>query len=291
MKKSMGLLAVVLMSLPMIGQAEPISFEQAANVTGMTGIQIGFDYECSYEKFEQDGVQTIENNLTNIPIFVRFGFPVLEIKLSTPYGDLKDNIDSAEDKDFSGIRNIGLGLKTPLLPLPVFTLATGLNTSFPTADPQYYIFGEGLKLEPFLAADLDIMIMKLHANIAYEYRSGYKVDIDPFNLGASGELTLEPGDAIKFAFGAEISTGTLFHLHLELIGTQYGTIKFDGSEIPDSAGRTMSLVPGIRLQKGPFKAKFGVVIPVDEKDDRPKFGYAPRSDWKIITGASLLFGL
>jgi hypothetical protein len=291
-KLGIALVGALLMGLPLAGYSEPISFEQAANVTGLAGIQVGFDFDYSYEKIQEEGLQTaIESKLTEIPIFVRVGLPILEIKLSTPYGDLQNNVKSAGAQDFSGIKDIGLGLKTPLLPLPFFTLAVGLQTNFPTADPIYYIFGDGLAIDPYLAADVDLMMFKLHANIGYEYRAGYEINADLYNQNVTGDVTLDPGDAIHFALGAEIPATSLFYLNLELIGTQYGVSKLGSLEVPDSAGRTMSLVPGIRLQKGIFKAKFGVAIPLEEKTDRPAFGFAPRSDWKIIAGASLLFGL
>ncbi len=289
---SIALVGALLMGLPLVGYSEPISFEQAANVTGLAGIQVGFDFDYSYEKIQEEGVQTaIESKLTEIPIFVRIGLPILEIKLSTPYGDMQNNIDTVGVKDFSGIKNIGLGLKTPLLPLPIFTLAVGLQTNFPTADPVYYIFGDGLAIDPYLAADLDLMLLKLHANVGYQYRAGYQINADLYNQTVTGDVTLDPGDAIHFALGAEIPATSLFFINLELLGTQYGVSKLDGLDVTESAGRTFSIVPGIRLQKGIFKAKFGVVIPLEPKADRPEFGYAPRSDWKIIAGASLLFGL
>lgn len=287
-KQARGLVLAMLLGFPLVAQAEPISFEQAANVTGLTGIQVGFEYEYAYSEFEREGLDPIETKLTQVPIFVRVGLPILEIKLSTPYGDLQNNIDSAVSKDFSGIKHIGLGLKTPLLPLPIFTVAAGLNTNFPTAEPEYYIFGEGLKLEPFLAADMDLMLLKLHANVSFEYRGDYEFKFDP---DSPVEVKLDPGDAFKFGLGAELPLGDIFNLHLELIGTQYGSVKFDGSELPDSEFRSMSIVPGVRAQVGPFKAKFGVVIPVSEDVGNGSFGYAPSADWKIITGASLLFGL
>jgi len=288
-KRCSCLFTIILLGVPMLANAEPIAFEQAANVTGMTGIEIGCEIDYSYEKIEQEGASAIENTITDIPIFVRLGFPVLEIKLTMPYGNVSDNVSAAMGEDFSGIRNVGVGLKTGLLALPIFNLAVGLNTKFPTAEPEKYFFGEGLALNPFMAADLDIMIVKLHAHVGYEYRGGYNTSFNPLtSVNLTDAVELKPGDATKWALGIEIPTGDFFFLHAELIGTSYGEVKLDGNPIEDSAGSTMSFVPGIRLQKGPFKAKFGYAIPLEKAEDRPQA--APRSDWRIIGGVSLLFG-
>ena len=295
LRKAGWFLGLAVLGMPLLTGAEPIAFEQAGNVTGMTGLEVGCDINYSYEKFESTGVNGIdENTIMEIPVFVRIGLPIMEIKLTIPYGSALSNYEAAESNDFGAIQNVGLGLKGGLLALPIFSLAVGLNTVFPTAEPEKYIFGEGLALNPYLAVDLDIMIMKLHANLGYEYRGEYEQD-KVFN-SSTGEFdpyqfTVKPGDATIFAVGVEIPAGDLFFLHAELVGTNYGEVKMDQLSIPDTAGSTFVFVPGVRLQKGIFKAKLGVAVPLEVEADRPDVRYAPRSDWRIMGGVSLLFGL
>jgi hypothetical protein len=89
--------------------------------------------------------------------------------------------------------------------------------------------------------------------------------------------------------GLEIPAGDLLSLHAELVGDNYGAATYDGTLLDNSGGRTMSLVPGIRLHAGPFKAKIAYEIPLEKKEDRPI--YAPTADWRILAGVSLQFSL
>jgi hypothetical protein len=273
--------------------AEPISFEQAANVTGLAGIQIGVDADYSYEKIEAGGntmMSALENSVMDLPIFIRFGLPILEAKLTVPYGSVKNNADAAKNQNYSGFRNIGLGLKTGLLALPVFNLAVGLNTRFPTGDPGHYIYGEGLDLNPFLAADLNVVVFKLHANVGYEYRGKYNTSFNPLTEDSSQSYTVKPGDATHYALGLEIPTGDLFTLICELNGTKYGAVQIENTTLPDTgAGMTLHVIPGIQLQKGFFRAHVGLSLPLEKQSERPEL--APRDDWRILAGASLVFGL
>lgn len=287
-KMLLGALCAMLLGMPTFSTAEPIGdFEQAGLITG---IQVGFDFQYAYEKLEQEGVQTaIENTITEVPIYVRFGIPVIEFKLSMPYGQVQDNVDSALTEDFSGIRNIGLGIKTPILPTPILNISVGLDTKFPTAEPEKYFFGEGIALDPYLAIGVNLMAIKLHANVGYEYRGGYNSSFNPLTAALDDAVEIKPGDATHFAVGAEIETPSLFTVHLELVGVQYGEVKIDSNPLDDSAGRTMSIIPGVSIAKGPFRAQVGMAIPLEVEEDRPS--YAPRSDWQILAGASLYFGL
>jgi len=184
MKRFLGTAVLLLAGGLAVGAAaEPISFEQAANVTGLTGIQVGVDCDYSYEKISAGGdtrTAEIENTVMQLPVFIRVGLPIMEIKLTVPYGNIKDNAAAVKSNNYSGVQNIGVGLKTGLVGLPIFNLAAGLNTKFPTAEPEKYFFGEGLALNPFLAADLDVVLFKLHANVGYQYRGQYKKTFNPF---------------------------------------------------------------------------------------------------------------
>ncbi len=284
MKKMLGIVCAVLVGLPVLVQAEPISFEQAANVTGLTGIEVGVEFDYSYEKIEEEGMSAVENSIMDIPVFIRLGFPVLEAKLTIPYGTVQSNVEAVGDENYSGMRDLGIGLKTGLLGLPLFNLAAGLNFTLPTGDVEKYL-GEGLNLYPFLAADLDIMIMKLHANLGYEYRGEY----DKENLvGTVMEpVKVKPGDATHWALGIEIPTGDVFTLHAELKGTSYGEATSAGDLVENSKGNTMTFYPGISLKQGIFKAKIGYGIPLEDENDRPL--YAERSDWRLLGSASLIF--
>ncbi|MCK5241587.1 hypothetical protein KAR34_03975 [bacterium] len=292
LKKLSLLVCAMLVGSPLLAQAEPIAFDQAANVTGMTGIEIGAEFDYSYEKIEEEGQSAVESTVNDIPVFVRLGFPVLEAKITIPYGSVKSNIEAAQEENYSGIRDIGIGLKTGLLGLPVFNLALGVNFTLPTGDPEKYL-GEGLDFYPFLAADMDIMFAKLHANVGYEYRGEYDkeepVDVD-INTGEIiyDPVKIKPGDGTHWRLGVEVPTGgDIFTIHAELLGSTYGEVKSAGQVLEDSAGNTMTFIPGISLKKGIFKAKIGYAIPLEVQDDRPTA--APRYDWRIIGGASLCF--
>ncbi len=290
-KFCLGLLTIALGLAPTWAGAEPIAFEQAANVTGMGGFEVGAEVDYAYEKIEEQGLgATIEQTLLDIPVFLRVGIPILEAKLTIPYGSVESDIQNVRNENFSGIKDIGLQLKTGLLSLPNFAAALGLATGFPTGDPMKYL-GEGLDLFPFAAVDMDLVFLKLHGNIGYEYRGEYAVDVDPATGAVSQGLKVKPGDATHYALGVEIPAGETFSLHAELLGSSYGGVKIGGNPLADSAGSTLSVLPGVRAKAGPLKAKLGVEIPLTRQEDRPALGYAPRSDWRILGGVSLQFSL
>ncbi len=289
MKAKLGGLVVVGLLLPALAGAEPIAFEQAANVTGLAGIEVGANVDYAYTKVESGGITLAEQTLMDVPVFVRAGIPVLEGKLTLPYGTVKESV---ANESFSGIKDIGVMLKTGLLTLPVFSFALGVDTTIPTGDPMK-LLGEGLNLNPFLAAGIDAGLLKLHANVGYRYRAEYAIDtvtIDSSgNLVVDSGVKLKPGDAVNFALGVEIPAGDMISLHAELLGANYGEVKMEGVSLPDTAGMTLSVVPGVRLHTGPLKAKLGVQIPLESKADRPS--YAPTSDWRVLAGLSLQFSL
>lgn len=275
--------------LPMVAGAEPIAFEQAANVTGMAGIEVGANVDYAYTKVESGGVTLSEQTLMDVPVFVRVGIPILEGLLTLPYGTVKNSVT---DESFSGVKDVGLMLKTGLLTLPMFSFALGLDTTLPTGDPLK-LLGEGLNLNPFAAAGIDAGLLKLHANVGFRYRAEYAIDlvgVDSYgNPVIDSGVKLKPGDAVNFAVGVEIPAGDMISLHAELVGANYGEVKLDGTAIPDSAGMTLSVVPGVRLHTGPLKVKLGAQIPLENKDKRP--AYAPTSDWRVLGGLSLQFSL
>jgi hypothetical protein len=270
----------------MVAGAEPIAFEQAANVTGLAGIEAGVDVDYSYTKVESGGITLSENTLMDVPVFVRAGFPFLEAKLTIPYSSAKIvATGGGSTESFSGLGDIGLMLKSNLLPLPVVSMTLGLETTFATGDPAKML-GEGQDFYPFVAADVDLSLLKLHANLGYQIRGEYEIEI-----GAGGPtptMKINPGDAFKYALGLDMPVG-MFSLNLELLGAGYASATADGVTVDDSAGNTMSIVPGARLYLGPFKAKLGVEIPLQAKDALPEF--APTADWRVLAGASLQFSL
>lgn len=274
------------MSLPMLVAAEPISFEQAANVTGKGGIEAGIDYSYSYQKIEQNGIVLNEKTLADMPVFVRVGLPVLEAKVSLPFGNLKSNIPNLKENNFQGLQDIGVQVKTGLLSLPSFNLALGVSTVFPTTDAQKYV-ASGMDLFPFAAADLDLALVKLYANLGYEYRGEYNS-----SHSAGDTVKINPGDALRYALGAELPLNEGLSLHAELLANAYRSATVSGLEIPDSSVTTYTFVPGIRMRTGPLKLKLGYEIPLEKKDTRDRIGnVAPTADWRVLAGASLQFSM
>ena len=267
--------------------SEPLSFEQAANVTGKAGIEIGLDFNYSYEKAKDQGVTVSERTLWDMPVFVRAGISQLEGKLTIPYGIVKSNIAGMKENNYDGLRDIGMQLKVGLISLPVFGLAIGAGTTFPSGDTKKYL-GEGQNFFPFVAADMDLIAVKLHGNLGYQFRG-------EFTGTSSTGLTakIEPGDATQFSLGAEIKTPGIFSLLAEVQSESYGESKINGITSPNSSGTTYRFVPGIRLVAGPLKAKLGLEIPLESKVDRDRLflNSAPTSDWRIISGIGLQFSL
>jgi hypothetical protein len=279
-----------------LAAAEPIAFEQAANVTGLAGIEVGADADYAYTKVEKEGLPTTEQAMTNIPVFVRIGLPILEAKVTVPYGSAKNTIQEnqgnpAQDQNYSGLENVGLMVKTSLS-LPVLSLGAGVDANFPTGDPKKYL-GEGLDLQPFVAAGIDAMILKINANVGFTYRGDYSFTFTGIDANGNPQVDqgvkIKPGNDVRYAVGLEIPAGDVLSLHAELLGDSYGNSSMDGNAIDGSAGRTLSFVPGLRVHAGPFKAKLAYEIPLEKKDDRPQ--YAPVADWRILAGVSLQFSL
>lgn len=298
MKKWMGLLCAVVVGMPVLAGAEPIAFEQAANVTGLAGVEVGVDFDYSSTKLMAGDVALSESQVSDLPVFVRAGIPVLEARVTVPYGvanTIKDSITN-EEANYSGIRDVGLMLKTGLLSLPVFSVAFGLDTTFPTGDPTKYL-GKGLDLNPFLAAGINAGLVKINANVGFEYRGEFTVkpEIDASGVTLRPEYKVNPGDAFTYAVGVEVPAGDVFSLHAELLGAGYSEMKRtqDGTEVavPNSIGSTMTLVPGIRAHAGPFKAKVGVEIPVTKNEDFKLTQNSDQADLRVIAGASLQFSL
>jgi len=217
-------MCAAVLGLAGLAGAEPITFEQAANVTGLTGIEAGFDFDYSYTKFTLGDIEVSDATVSSLPVFVRVGIPVLEAKLTVPYGVANTIKDMAtnEEQNYSGIQDVGVMLKTGILSLPMFSLGFGIDTTFPTGDPTKYL-GKGLDLNPFLAAGIDVGLFKLNANVGFEYRGEFtlKPVIDASGITIRPETTVNPGDAFNYALGLEIPTGDVFSLHAELLGAGY----------------------------------------------------------------------
>ncbi|NTV52167.1 MAG: hypothetical protein HGA76_04025 [Candidatus Firestonebacteria bacterium] len=296
MKRWAAAVCVAGLGLSGMAWAEPISFEQAANVTGLAGIEVGADVDYAYTKVEKEGLPKTEQAFMDVPVFVRVGLPVLEAKVTVPYGTAKSTVQdnlgkNSQDQNYSGLKNVGLMVKTALT-LPVVSLGAGVDANFPTGDPKKYL-GEGLDIQPFVAAGIDAMVLKIYANAGFQYRGDYTFSVTGFDAGGNPivdqGVKLKPGNDVRYAVGLEIPAGDVLSLHAELLGDKYGNAALDGNVIDNTAGSTLKLVPGIRLHAGPFKAKIAYEIPLEKKDDRPQ--YAPAADWRILAGVSLQFSL
>jgi len=279
-----------------LAAAEPIAFEQAANVTGLAGLEVGADFDYSYVDFTKTGFSQTKQTMNEVPVFVRVGLPILEAKVTVPFGSAKstyeDNVNrTSADQNYSGLKNVGLMVKTSLS-LPVVSLGAGVDAQFPTGDPKKYL-GEGLNLQPFVAAGIDAMVVKLNANVGFKYRGDYTFAVQGFDSAGNPIIDqgvkLKPGNDVRYAVGLEIPAGDVLSIHAEVLGDSYGNATVDGNLIDNSGGRTLSFVPGLRLHAGPFKAKLAYEIPLEKKDDRP--AYAPVADWRILAGVSLQFSL
>ena len=296
MKRLAAILCVAGLGWSGLAVAEPIAFEQAANVTGLAGIEVGADANYAYTKVEKEGLPTTEQALMDVPVFVRVGLPILEAKVTVPYGTAKSTVQEnagvpAQDQNYSGLKNVGLMVKTSLS-LPVVSLGIGLDATLPTGEPKKYL-GEGLDVMPFVAAGIDAMVLKINANAGFQYRGDYSFSITGVD-GAGNPIIdqgvkIKPGNDVHYAVGLEIPAGDVLSLHAELLGDSYGNATMDGNVIDGSAGRTLAFAPGLRLHAGPFKAKVAYEIPLEKKADRPQ--YAPAADWRILAGVSLQFSL
>jgi hypothetical protein len=295
MKRWMAVVCLAGWAFPLSVQAEPISFEQAANVTGLAGIEVGADYDLAYTNFQKSGFSEVKQTMNDIPVFVRVGLPVLELKATLPYGTAKntvtEHVNNPEDKDYAGLGDVGLMVKTAIS-LPLVSVGAGLDMTFPTGDPKK-LLGEGLDIMPFVGAGIDASVIKINAHAGFKYRGDYNIAIT--GVDASGNPTVEqsyklkPGNVVHYALGLEIPAGSLLSFLAEVVGDQFGNATLDGSTLDNSAGRTMALVPGVRLHAGPLKAKIAYSIPLEKKEDRPVF--APSADWRVLAGLSLQFSL
>lgn len=296
------LLSAALLALTASAYAEPITFEQAANVTGLGGVEVGFNVDYSYTKFPDIAGITSDQSLMDVPVFVRVGIPVLEAKLTAPYGSVKSTAKdvatsgNVSEETFNGFRNIGLMVKTGLLNLSLFSLGLGVDTRFPNTDALQYV-QEGLMLNPFVAAGVDLSVLKLHANVGFQYRGQFtiKPKLDDAGLTLVPGYDVKPGDAFTFALAAEVPMGEVFSLLAELKGAGYSEAKVTESgttvAVPNSIGSSMTVVPGIRAHAGPLKAKVGVEIPVTKNEDLKLTPNGTQADWRVIAGASLQFSL
>jgi hypothetical protein len=288
--RKIWMVAAFVSILPSIAAAQPISFEQAANVTGKCGVEIGVNYDYAYTSIQEQGVGTTFNQTyLSLPVFVRAGISAIEAQLTVPYGSVKNNYDSyAQDQTFTGLENIGFMVKSNFIQLPFFNFALGLNTLFPTGDVSHYL-GEGLNLTPFIAADIDLRILRLHGNLGYQFSGQYNVTSDPVTHQNVTETQLKPGNAAYWALGLELPVGDVISLNAELLGTKYGPEQFNGSDLASSPGTTVSFIPGIQLVVLPFKAHLGLELPMENRSDRPVV--LPRADWRILGGVSLQFSI
>jgi len=278
-----------MLALSGVAAAEPISFEQAANVTGKGGIEIGADFNYSARSLERQGLGTTFNQtLWDVPVFVRAGISGLEGKVTLPFGSIRDNYNAfgVTDRAFSGLENIGLMAKLNFLQLDLLNAAVGLDTLFPTTDAQRYLH-TGQNFTPFAAVDVDLKAIKVHGNLGYQYTGKYTTDTDPITGQTTSTLDVTPGNVTKWALGVELPVSEVFSLDAEFLGAKYGPIQFNGSDISNGPGTTKSFVPGIRFTALPLKAKLGLELPLESKSERPAI--VPRGDWRVLGGVSLEF--
>jgi hypothetical protein len=288
--RKVWIMAACLSVLSGIVAAEPISFEQAANVTGKCGLEFGVNFDYSVASLDNQGLGTTFNQTyLELPVYIRAGISAIEAQLTVPFASVRNNYNSlTEDQTFTGLENIGLMVKSNFIQSPFFNLAVGFNTLFPTGDVSRNL-GEGLNFTPFAAADIDLRILRLHGNLGYQFSGQYNVTTDPVTHQNISETQVKPGNATYWALGLELPMGEILSLNGELLGTKYGPAQFNGSDLESSPGTTVSFIPGIRLMSLPFKAMLGLELPLERRSDRPVA--LPRGDWRLIGGVSLQFSL
>jgi len=281
------LVALVLMAWPMSLAAEPIAMEQAPNVTGRGGFEVGANVTYDWSSIEQQGIgTTVDKSIFEVPLFVRVGISAFEGLITVPYGNVRTNVDDGSGEiNFSGIRDIGLLIKAWLMQSQVFNGSVGVSATFPTAEPGKYL-GQGLSTMPFAALGLDLRSVRIHGTLGYQVTTKYDVTTNPATNETVRNVTLQPGNAFNWALGLEvpIPSSPLFSFHTELLGTNFGELKLDGNALPDSSGATLALVPGVRLTALPIKAKVGVAIPIQNEGNNTTA--SPRSNWKVLAGVS-----
>lgn len=282
------MLLVWLLLAPAPALAEPIAFEQAANVTGKGGIELGAAASYAWGDFEEQGVgTTVEKSIFEVPMFVRLGISAIEGRVRVPYGNVKSNVNSESGEvNYSGIRDVEVMLKFWLIQSRVFNLSAGADSTFPTAEPSKYL-GQGLALQPFAALGLDFRVLRLHGKVGYQFNASSTTTTDPVTNEPVDNVSLEPGDGFDWAAGVEVPFAGVFSAHAELLGKSFSELRFDGGLLPDTAGATMAFVPGLRLTALPFKAKLGLSIPV--KNENNQTTASPRSQWTVLAGVSLQF--
>ncbi|NTV52528.1 MAG: hypothetical protein HGA76_05900 [Candidatus Firestonebacteria bacterium] len=271
--------------------AEPLAFEQAANVTGKGGVEIGANFDYAYTRLENPGIgSTFNQTYLDIPVFIRLGISALEAQVTVPYGMVRNNYNALiQDQNSTGWENTEFLLKSNFIQLPFFNFAIGLNTLFPTGYVSHDL-DNGLNLTPFVAADIDLIMVRLHGNLGYQFSGQHNTTTDPVTHQNISETTFRPGNATYWALGLEFPLGSdLVSFNAELLGTKYGPAQFNGSDLESSPGTTLSFVPGFQFLALPFKAKLGLELPLERRSDRPEV--LPRGDWRVLGGVSLQFSM
>jgi len=273
------------------GRAEPLSFDQAANVTGVHGgIEFGTDFSHGRQTVRRPESAEIERTVTAFPVFVRLGLPCAEARFSAPGSIIRSPIEESGNWNESAIRSLDVSLKANGYTLPVLALAAGLSASFPRLNPDQYLYGESLQLYPFLAMDVmsppDAYAIHLHAGYRFTFpyqRRSLQAD----GRAAGPEFSFNPGDLFFGAAGVEVPVIREVWILGEFSISRYGRSRVDGNAVQDSDGWTLSAVPGIRFESGGFKAKLGVEVPLEARSSRPLF--ESRYLWRILAAASLRF--
>jgi len=279
MKKSILVLAALLLGFPCWTNAEPLSFEQAANVTGSNGgFELGGGASYGYQRLRQEG-DLAARYVSDFPIFMRLGFTGFEFNASVPYSSLSSTI---EESDVRGFRDVGVGLKLNTLIFPALLLGVGVNGSIPTVAEGNLLFGEGAAVNPFAAFDILTSNWLFHVFFGYNFQFQYQRAAE----GQDTTVTFRPGNQWQYGVGTEIGILNELWLLAELSGTYYGEARSAGDFLPGSQGNVWSVYPGLRLQVTPLKVKAGVEIPLRSAEDRPTF--VPTYDWRVLGTVSFL---
>jgi hypothetical protein len=284
MKIHMLLAAIVIASWTAFAAAEPIAFEQAANVTGAGGIEIGANALIWGD---------ISASVTDIPVFVRGGLPFFEAKVTVPFGIRDTNNFNLGTLHTRGLEDIELMVKSAFIRSPGFSMAAGVDSSFPTGDKEKGL-GEGLDIDPFLAVGIEAEFLKIHANLGYRFRGEYalgKIDIVDSNymLIAQRDLMIKPGDALHLSLGLELPVGGIVSFHADLLAALYGASAINGQNASNEGHYMSILVPGVRVHIGPFKALAGIELPIGTMQNGPDF--TALYEWRFIAGVAYLFAM
>jgi hypothetical protein len=284
MKGFIPLACLVLMAIPGSVSGEPLSFEQAANVTGFHGgVEYGLDAAYGLAFVPRLDQRTIARRVFEVPLVLHLGWPALEFSLDMPYANIRTDPAESRQVYFSGFRGIGAGAKYNVFVLPLLTLGAGVQGHLPILGQDQWLYGEGLSVYPFVAGDVITNYFIFHLHIGWNYGVPYQ----RLQEEGNNTVTFKPADTLRIALGAETEIDHGFWFLLEAADLAYGQAFSGGEYLPQSDRTIFTLTPGFRFQSSPFKFKAGVQIPLSGANRWPAF--APTYDWLILAGVSLVY--